>query len=145
MIKLINYDGYIKKDDIKEFIKRYELKLPIDYVDFLLTTNGGMTDSLYFEFEANWDYGVKVVFFSLQNLENRFYNDTFYNDTPENIFPIGEDQAQNLICISLKDDDYGKIYFWEAQFVEDIPDYSNIFFIADNLEIFFNMFKKSED
>ena len=140
--KLVNYEEQVTENDINNFELKYCIKLPKEYKEFLLETNGGMTDSQYFEFKANWDYVVGVTFFSLVELKNKivYYGSPYY-DTPENIFPIAEDQAQNLICISLKAEDYGKIYLWEAQFVEEIPDYSNIFFISNTLDELFQQIK----
>jgi|FLYN01.1.fsa_nt_gi hypothetical protein len=57
---------------------------------------------------------------------------------PDNFLPIGEYAFGNLICLSIKGDDIGRVYFWdhELEVIEGTPDYSNVTLVADNFSQF---------
>jgi hypothetical protein len=57
---------------------------------------------------------------------------------PDNFLAIGGDDLGNLICLSVKGEDFGKVYFWNRDWevVEGIPDYSNVTLVADSFSQF---------
>ena len=57
---------------------------------------------------------------------------------PNTFFPIAHDSGGNLICMDSND---SKIYFWDHEkevnyYKSDDNDWSNLYFIADNLNDF---------
>ena len=103
-------------------IENLELKLGISFPEqyrlFLLQTNGGIPNKIYFDV-AEQQY-VLNDFLSISDSE--FSLETYFLDfkkanksLPHSLIPIAEDAFGNLICISLDKTDYGRIYFWEHE------------------------------
>jgi hypothetical protein len=121
------------------FEQELDLTLPTDYRDFLLEHNGGKPNPCIFPV-ANNPYDNKSMlhyFFGVTDgeLGNLAKWIKLQEDKlPEDLIPIGIDLGGNLLCLSVRGDFYGKIYFWDADIPEDdeeIPP-TEIFFVADS-------------
>ena len=63
----------------------------------------------------------------------------FTNRIPHNYLSIADDPFGNQICLAIKGENYGKVFFWDHEFEKDEgepPDTSNMSFIADNFDEF---------
>ncbi|WP_430613033.1 SMI1/KNR4 family protein [Flavobacterium sp. JP2137] len=128
MKKLIITDSEqnITRNDIVEFEKNYHLKLPENYIVFLLKYNGGEV----------YDYGSEYIqsFNSLKygtlTLEETLYDYCIIEDLlDKDYLPIANGYGGNPITLCLKaGEDYGKIII----FYMDTTDDPQI--IADSLE-----------
>ena len=49
MVLTIDSFGHVEAEDIKLLEKRFDIKLPVDYKEFLVTQNGGRNLSYKFE------------------------------------------------------------------------------------------------
>lgn len=100
---------------------RLGTSLPQQYRDFLLAQNGGLPDLPEFEV-PNWGESIVNVFYGvgiggvydLAAVLNRL-DDVIPID---HVIPIGDDPGGNQICLGIKDEFFGKIYFW----VHDVMD-----------------------
>jgi hypothetical protein len=127
----------INLSDIKDFQNKFKLNLPNEYIDFLLKYNGGIPNSVYF---LEDDSDVVINFFLSLGREE-FNIEEYYIDMvieqkniPNDILPIAEDAFGNIICISCRETDYGKIYFWDHEDGESLIEISkNISFLLNNL------------
>lgn len=136
----------LNSDRLKEFEHKFEMTLPNDYRDFLLTYNGG-----YPEPDGFWIQGMD----GNGSLVDRFlgihggehdnllgYLEIYKERIPPNFLPIAHDPGGNLICMSVEGEDKGKIYFWDHEEEAD-PDqgetagYQNVYLIADSFTDFF--------
>lgn len=65
------------------------------------------------------------VFFSKdKDVYDLNWNIKNYNDRiPDNMLPIFTDGMGNLGLLSLRDDTYEKVYFWDHEFEWDVDDY----------------------
>ena len=125
--------------------------LPKDYRDFLLKTNGGIPEKNTFYFydksnESSIDefFGVKKGFNNNILLKQKYAGDR----VPENFLPIAREALGNLILLSVKNADRGKIYFWDHEMEADdgeVPDYSNLTLIANSFEEFIASLRDEED
>ena len=143
----------ITKKMLLEFEKNLPRALPDDYRDFLKQCNGGSMDeennAFYitgipgFTKTRKGDEGFAAWFDSLNPNKNEDEEDLlsqYLSIRGEGVFPnyclpIGSDYGGNLILLSLGEEDYGHIYFWdheqgwdEAGSLE--PDYSHCYFVA---------------
>lgn len=125
--------------------------LPKDYREFLLKTNGGQPEKPLFSFYDKSDGSCISKFLGIK----KSFNDNILlkqKDAglrfPNNFIPIGSDVYGNLILLSVKNADRGKIYFWDHEMEADngeIPDYSNLTLIANSFEEFIASLRDEED
>jgi hypothetical protein len=139
----------------EEFLQALEqywgFGLPKDYKNFLLKFNGGVPNKNYFYFKDS-DFGSQVdYFFGVKKDENfnLLMNIKMYEERiPQNFIPIADDPGGNLVLISVKGPDRGKVYFWDHEMEADEgekPDYSNLTLIADSFDEFINSLHELED
>jgi hypothetical protein len=125
--------------------------LPKDYREFLLKTNGGQPEKPLFSFYEQ-DHGSCIDhFFGIK----KSFNDNILLKQknagirfPDNFLPIAREICGNLILLSVKNADRGKIYFWDHEMEADegeIPDYSNLTLIANSFEEFIASLRDEED
>jgi hypothetical protein len=122
-------------------------RLPNEYKNFLIEYNGGEPVPNGFSFKNLPENGSYIdVFFGILKHDNNnlLVNMEMYkNRIPNNFIPIGDDPGGNLILISVKNKDRGKIYFWDHEMeanteAGEIADYTNLTLIADSFDEFMN-------
>ena len=148
------YNGGLAVSLIETIEQYLEFKFPREYREFIITYNGGEPEKKCFLFKDNVSDGSILRCF-LGFIPNKYENilvimRQFKNRVPENMLPIADDPYGNLVLISIKMADRGKIYFWDHETEADeslgeIPDYSNLTLVADNFDDFFNSLKSIEE
>lgn len=126
-------------------------KIPKIYFDFLVSTNGGEPDKHYFQGKYNENLGHVRCFLGVQsksynNLLSTYH--TYKERIPYNTIAIGYDSCDNLILLSVKGADFGKVYFWDHELEADEgeeADYSNLTLIADSFDEFLSMLKSEDE
>lgn len=104
-----------------EYCNENKLKFPGEYVEFLKEFNDGELDANevdgFDECSVRYFFGTTSEEFS--NLSDVF--SCLADRMPKGCVPIAEAEGGNLLCISIEDNTYGKIYFWdhETMDVED--------------------------
>jgi hypothetical protein len=128
----------ITQNELSNFEVSYNLRLPNDYKEFLIKHNGGSPNKIFFR-KNNADLVVDI-FLSLSKEEysiEKYYANMVIEDKelPEKILPIGIDAFGNIICISCRDEDFGKVYFWdhEEDWDHEDPNDIELRLLADNL------------
>lgn len=131
LIKIRNFHGPLEESVLEGFESKWNIKFPKEYRNFLLEYNGGipypasfslikkttLIDSLISEIRnfmaisTNWqnsklDYGSNMDWL-YSVYRNRF-------DMPKHMLPIAIADL-GVVCISINEKDYGKIYFWETE------------------------------
>ena len=141
----------INENIVKVLETYFAFKLPKDYRKFLLETNGGNPTKRYFLKKGTNELGEIRYFlgiipeYSKGLLEKKAM---FDGRIPSNTLTIGSNSGGNLILLSVKGPDYGKVYYWDHNWeAEDgqTPDYSNLTLIADSFEEFINSLKSEEE
>ncbi|MBZ0282106.1 MAG: SMI1/KNR4 family protein [Anaerolineae bacterium] len=126
------------------FQNENKIKLPKDYKGFLLKNNGGKPKPNAFKVDANIGEDEVRFFFGITNAAtevniNKIIK-TYQGRLPANFLPIAAGLGVDLICLSVKGEDYGKIYYWDHnwEITEGVPDYSNVYLLADSFDGFLN-------
>jgi cell wall assembly regulator SMI1 len=107
----------ISANEISEFEKHYDVNLPEDYKRFLLRNNGGRPVPDFFTVWDDGD-GVSVSWFcSVKYGDDRLdlTLDMLWlaeQVVPRTLLPVANDPGGDLICISLDEKEYGKVYMW---------------------------------
>lgn len=148
-MKLLNSAEPILREDVLEFGNYLGVKLPEDYVEFIVNANGGTPelDMLYdFYDEVSEQENTSVIrrFFSvISNAECEKNNIKFiYNVMrreeiiPFDMIPIADDPTGNVICISLSQNDYGAVYYLNHEFEDSDTGYLMRSKITDSFKEF---------
>ncbi len=140
-------DSYepISESKLTGFESELGIKLPSDYRNFLLKHNGGRPHPNVFDVLVEGSIlrtGVNR-FLGFSDSESETFSNYFevYADRiPKNLFPIATGLSVDLICLSIRGEDYGKVYYWDHNWevTDGEPDYRNIHLIADNFADFLN-------
>ncbi len=142
-------NGHLDDQFVITIEQFFRFKLPQSYKLFLYKSNGGVTKNKFFLLRNNVKEGsVLDRLFGLT--AKQYYNMlVYYRDystrIPINTLPIGCDPGGNIILLSVKGEDYGKVYFWDHEMETDPPDYSNLTLIADSFDEFINGLKSEEE
>ncbi|WP_010302603.1 SMI1/KNR4 family protein [Candidatus Odyssella thessalonicensis] len=153
-MEILNTLGPMDQRLLEALEEVWRCSLPKPYRDFILKHNGGLPQPCRFYFKELKDNGSYVDFlFGIRRgfNENLLMNIELYRDrVPNNMIPIGDDPGGNLILISLKGPDRGKVYFWDHEMEADsaqgeVPDYSNLTLIADSFDEFINNLRNDEE
>jgi cell wall assembly regulator SMI1 len=148
----------LSEKSLAAFEARLGARLPIDYREFLLSTNGGVPEvELTFTFVEDGKPSGTVVsrFFALAEESNLDTLDgkieTFIDShrMPQWFLPVARDAFGNQICISLAQEDFGTIHFWNHEKEPDHPPemgpFANTSLIAESFTAFWNKLEIRED
>ncbi|AIK96204.1 SMI1/KNR4 family protein [Candidatus Odyssella acanthamoebae] len=151
----INDGGDTINETILEALEQvWKFNLPTAYRNFILKYNGGSPQPSRFFFKESPSNGSYVDYlFGIRKgfNQNLLMSMNLYSGRiPANMLPIGEDPGSNLILLSVKGPDRGKIYFWDHDLEADpaqgeTPDYSNLTLIADSFDEFINGLSEEKD
>lgn len=156
----------INNNDIESIEKLKHCILPADYKEFLLKHNGGSPNFDAFEIKNYFPDGRSSIdsidyFFGIcHDKQSVMRSYDIFDKTKcykgritEELLPIACDPFGNRICIGIKDQYYGKIYFWDHEneagarnpFDNTIkPWWKNITLIADSFTDLLNNLCKYE-
>lgn len=144
-------------DAIKVFETKWGIKLPSDYIEWLLRHNGGspiynaynMLDRrLYNDGRIAWFYALYDGDACNLEKEKIFWHE-YSNRIPRELIPIADTGIDSdRICICVDDKNYGKIYLWVHQYEDYVegrePWWHNVCLIANSFTDFINGLYKYE-
>ena len=130
-------------EEINEFERRWELKLPPIFKEFCLTANGGRpegcnntfpVEARFKKFHGEYRFPfVGVAWFEPLMGENsidatmQILVDS--DQLSPNRVPFASEGCGNYLMLSVAKEDFGTVYYWEHEFNDDYP-------IADDFESF---------
>ena len=131
----------ISLDEIRNFQRKHNLKLPSDYIFLLLHFNEFQLEDdafgLYFNENNEEVTGLQSSICSLHlfeqyNIENRENAEEFYHGTGDKYYRIADLFFQGSLLIGHTPENQNKIYI-------DMPlEYDDVLFVADNFFDFIN-------
>lgn len=129
--------------DITELENELALRLPNDYVQFLLQHNGGRPQLPYFSLANNPvdTHGILDTFYRVQkkHLDDvRDVADAFRDRMPPYLLPIATDPGGNQICLSIAGETAYSVYFWDHE--DETPDTEDGSVYVDNLYLIAHSF-----
>ncbi len=147
--------GATSPEEITKFEARQGVLLPLEYKQFLLTSNGGSPTPDVFEVPEWHGHGNTVMFFygihegeKVDRLDRacQVYDERI----PADLLPIAYDANGNVICIGWEGERQGKIYFWDHE--DEIDEdgclrYNDctVFLVANSLQEFLDNLMTLED
>src|SRR5882672_8682020 len=94
-------------------------KLPDDYRGFLLDFNGGKPEDNEFDIPQIKNKSGVNRFYGL--LDERKSGDLLHerelmiSRVPDKMLAIGDDSSGNSVCLSLRPDTFGQLFFWDHE------------------------------
>jgi hypothetical protein len=145
MAKMISENPKISLQDIKQFEHEYDVKLPKQYVDFLLEYNGGYPQESSFKISDDEGESLVNKFYGIGDMKSNLAKvfEILEGEIPEDFVSIANDPAGNEILLGVSGEYQGKVYFWNHD-IEPEDEMGNMFILADNFAEFFNNLYESE-
>ena len=107
-----NQSSKIDISDILNIEKQFNLKIPHQYVNFLLYQFGGILIDTYIKLIDGKGIGISC-FYPLLSSES-YQESTIDNSYPFDnllwLLPFADDNADALFCFSIREIDYGQVY-----------------------------------
>jgi hypothetical protein len=113
-IENANPYGILDEEKLSSFENRLEISLPKDYQEFLIKYNGGVPNPSGFWIMPGEDGSEVLEFYGLHEGPPWRSIDGYTNvelGIPEKLLPIGDDGVGNHICIGIKGEESGVVYF----------------------------------
>ncbi|WP_046226783.1 SMI1/KNR4 family protein [Paenibacillus dauci] len=126
-------------DDIRKFEAKYFLKLPEQYVDFLLKHNGGYPEKSIFKISNEEGESVVNKFYGVGNMKGNLGKvfEVLDGELPTGFISIANDPGGNEICIGISERYFGEVYFWIHD-IESEEEMDNMVFFKSNFNDFFD-------
>lgn len=151
-LKVVDSFEPISEMDLTAFERELGIQLPDDYCQFLLAHNGGDPDPYCFDIDMGSFINGDSIQYFLGLVDGELYSISRYLNVyagrvPNNFFPIAPCSGGDLVCLSVRGEDYGKVYYWDHNWevTEAEPDYSNVHLLADNFTAFLDMLYDLDD
>ena len=126
-------------EKISEFEQIYDVKLPKEYVEFLLKFNGGYPQKSSFKISENEGESLVNKFYGLGEIESSLAKvfEVLEDEIPENFISIANDPAGNEILLGVSGKELGQVYFWIHD--RDIDEeMENMIILENSFTEFFN-------
>jgi hypothetical protein len=127
-------DNHVFTDEntVAAFEHQLNIILPADYRNFLLTHNGGYPKPNHFWIpnhpfpNQRSDLNIFLGFCPGSVYDIIITYDVYKGRMPEELIPIADDPGGNVICLAIKGENTGKIYFWYHEDEGETPSYENV-------------------
>lgn len=139
----------LTKEQINDYEKILDIQLPMNYIEFILESNGGMPEEdLVFDFydiveKNNNTTDIREFYVFYDEDETAFDDIIKVNNNirvekllPNNCFVITDDSAGNPICIKTSGEDEGNVYFCNQDFEDEDTGYLAMSKVADSFKEF---------
>lgn len=141
--------GKVKKEDIAEIEKKFDVILPNDYKKFLSNYNGGTVSNNEFNEihldDVNGNINIDVLYgihTGNSNSDIEYWTNEYVEDLLEKTIIIGDSLQHGFIVLICNGSNDG-IYYYDDSYHFDISnDESNVYLIADTFDKFWKSLNK---
>ena len=116
MVKANSPECEFAREKFESFCKLYQFEFPKEYIEYLKKYNDAELEPNVLDIGDNeccirYFYGTSHDEYS----DICAIYELYRNRMPEKCVPIADPDFGNQICISLGEENYGKIYFWDHE------------------------------
>ena len=138
----------INESDLVKYEQEINARFPTDFREFLVKHNGGIPNPSAFTVDMkgfkNRTRLRRLLGIGDENEESfKNFMRVYRHRIPTDFLPIGLEISGGLVCIAIRDVNYGNVYFWDHNWeAEEEPDYSNVYLLADSFSSFLDQLHK---
>ncbi len=141
MIKIKNPGELLTEKHVATFEKELGARLPAQYGQFLLKFNGGRPSPAIVDIEGMPESPTDVQEFlgigRPVESSNLITNKAWFSDRiPPRMLPVARDSGNNLFCLSLAGEDFGKVIYVDMQFVGGLEQKVTFYEVAEDFDAF---------
>ena len=118
MVKWLDTDEPVKKEDIEHVEKEFGIRFPKDYAEYAMQNHGGVPDPNSFDFEGRKG-AVFERLLSYDETQPHYILKVYHwikTRLPRKVYPIGSDPFGNYICFSYRENESNPcIVFWDHE------------------------------
>jgi hypothetical protein len=119
MVRVKEPEHQFDKSRFEAFCRLYQLEFPNAFVEYLQAHNDAQLEVNILDLGDNeccvrYFYGTSLEDYS----DIRMIYEAYQGRIPRELVPIADPDFGNLICISLAQATYGKIYFWDHEIAD---------------------------
>jgi cell wall assembly regulator SMI1 len=134
---------------LSNFEREIGATLPIEYRQFLLNFNGGSPAPDNVDIEGMPESPTDVQeFFGIgasdESSDLSWNKETFSDRIPTQMLPIACDSGGNLFCLSLANEDSGKVIYVDLQFIGEQKQQVSFYEVAENFNAFLDKIREEE-
>lgn len=157
-MQIIPYDSGASEAKVQAIESLLGTRLPSDYREFLLVSNGGRPDSVgakggtfkiawrgqswswaFEQARLEWLYTTNdVPNLSLAWVHDKHAFAQMRMLVPADTIPIGRDRGPNAVLLGIAGENRGKVFFWVSDYAAEDGEasYENVGFVADSFSDF---------
>ena len=148
MVLILDPFGHAEEENIELLEKRFDIKLPVDYKEFLVTQNGGRNLSYNFEnsikihqidevINIDTMFGINT---GIKNADIEQWTEEYCNDIFEHSIIIGDTIQHGFLLFWQSGDENEGLYYYDDTYqLEASSDENNAYFLAKTFSEFIEL------
>lgn len=143
-------NGKAKREDLDRIEQKFHAKIPKEIREHCLAYNGGYPPKPIFTDKNGVEYSVDL-FIPVWDGKKRSMEKTLEllraddNVIPDWLIPFAEEGGGNLFCFSVRESDFGAIYYYDHEFEYGEDPEEHITWLAESITAFINALTENED
>ena len=143
-------EGKAKKEDLDRIEQKFHVKIPADVREHCLAYNGGYPEKPIFTDKNGNEYSVDL-FIPVRDGKKRPMEKTLEllraddDVIPDWLIPFAEEDGGNLFCFSVRESDFGAIYYYDHEFEYGEDPEEHITWLSEAITAFINALTENED
>lgn len=143
-------EGKAKKEDLDRIEQKFHVKIPKEIREHCLAYNGGYPENPIFTDKNGNEYSVDL-FIPIQDGKKRPMEKTLEllraddDVIPDWLIPFAEEDGGNLFCFSVRESDFGVIYYYDHEFEYGEDPEEHITWLAESITAFIDALTENED
>ena len=143
-------NGNAKKEDLDRIEQKYHVKIPSEIREHCLAYNGGYPENPVFTDKNGNEYSVDL-FIPVRDGKKRPMEKTLEllraddDVIPDWLIPFAEEDWGNLFCFSVRESDFGAIYYYDHEFEYGEDPEEHITWLAESITAFINALTEDDE
>ena len=143
-------DGTAKKEDLDRIEQKFHVKIPGEMREHYLAYNGGRPERTVFTDKNGDEYFVDLLI-PVRERFKRPIEKTLEllraDDSvlPDWLIPFAEEIEGKFFCFSVRESDFGTIYYYKHKFEYGEDPEEHIIYLAESITAFINALTENED
>lgn len=147
--QILRAHGKAKAEDLERIEQKFQVKIPATVREHYLAYNGGYSEKPVFTDKSGNAY-IVGWFIPICGEKNRSVENTMRllredEAIPDWLIPFADEDGGNLFCFSVREEDYGAIYYYDHEFEYGENPEEYVTYLAESITIFINSLVEKEN